>query len=358
MFVWNGINVDPYEVLEVSHDVTKTELNKKYKTLVKQYRTDGQAPSARREAGFRLINLSRDDILKEIGLREKLAQEKALKEDDYSTLDLEGLKNAIITKFANYITECEVAKVTCEINDVKTLKTVEGFFDQGIAVANNCIELTKNAKSRDEVLSIKGIFDTKKAKFDENFFASLEQVLTKTIVFIRETIEVQTVIRLIKSRDKGVSAQEWFSENQDAFITVIRFEEELMKQLDDILDEYKKDEYYSYMSDEIDETSYKIVVQINGRLAGVRVSYKMFEEAGFLEAFQTEIQAVVDKYHADVEKRKNKIKYLKFSRNISDETVKELEKFIHDGDSFDVIVDTIEMDGFSNLVNAQLKMQN
>ena len=224
MFMWNGINVDPYEVLEVSRDVTKAELNKRYKALVKTYQSDGKAPSARREAGFCLINLSRDDILQEIELREKQAQEKALKEDDYSTLDLEGLKKAITTKFANYITECEVAKVTCEIHNVKTLKTVEGFFDQGIAVANNCIELAKNATSRDEVLSIKGIFETKKAKFDENFFASLEQLLTKAIVFIRETIEVQTVIRLIKSRGKGVSAQEWFAENQDAFISVLRFE--------------------------------------------------------------------------------------------------------------------------------------
>ncbi len=352
MFVWNGINVDPYKVLEVPHDVTKAELGNKYKTLMKKYHTDGRTSTQRLENGMRLINQSRSEILKDIELREKDAKEQALKKKDYSALDLEGLKKTIIEQFSSYITECQVAKVTCELYQGETLKKIEEFFDQGIAAANNCITLANTFTTRDEVMRVKGLFDLKKQKFDEKFFDDLKQLLNKTIMFIRSAKEVQTLMMLIINRDKNVSAQEWFAENQDALISIVTFEEELVKKLDSVIEEYKDDEYYAYMSDDIEEKCYDIVVLVNSRLASGGVSYKIFEEDDFLEAFKIEIQGVVDKYHATMERRKNKIKYLKFAHDISDLTVEQLESLIHNGEEFDSMVDSIEMPVFNSHVNA------
>ena len=234
----------------------------------------------------------------------------------------------------------------------KTLKKVEEFFDQGIAAANNCITLANTFTTRDEVMRVKGLFDLKKQKFDEKFFEDLEQLLNKSIMVIRNAVEVQTLMRLIINREKGISAQDWFAENQDALISLVSFEEELRMKLDEVLDDYKEDEYYSYMSDEIEEKCYDVVMLVNERLAGGNISYKIFEEAEFVGAFRIEIQGVVDKYHAIMERRKNKIRYLKFARNISDEMVEQLECLIHDGEEFDSMVDSIEMPLFNSHVSA------
>ncbi len=357
MFIWNGINVDPYKVLEVAHDVTEEELKKKYRALARKFHTDGGNENQRQQDAIRLINLSRDQVLKDIQLRDKEAEERALKEEDYSSLDLEGLKKVIITKFSNYITECQVAKVTCEIHQVKILEKVKEFFDQGIAVANNCIALANLSTSREEVLKLLEIFDTKKGKFDENFFGNLEELLQKSLFFIYSSLEVQTVLRLIKERAKGISAQEWFRDNADAFITVVRFDEELVKSLDSVIEEFKSDELYPYMVDIIEKKSYQILVEVNDGLAISHRSYKIFEEEDFLGAFRLEIQKVIDEYHATIERRKNKIKYFKFANNMSDDMVKILDDAIYDETTFDSLVDTLEMKMFNNRVAASREVK-
>lgn len=358
MFVWNGINVDPYKIFEVSRDVTKEELGTKYKALARKYHTDNGTPTQRSENGIRLINQARSEILKEIELRDKQAKEKALKNDDYSSLELEGLKKTVIERFSSYITECQVAKVTCELYQGETLKKIEEFFDQGIAAANNCITLANTFTTREEVMRVKGLFDLKKQKFDEKFFGDLEQLLNKSIVLIRGSLEVQTLMRLIKNREIGISAQEWFAENQDALITLVTFEEDLVNKLDAILDEFKQYEYYEYISDEVDEKCSDAVVEVNARIAEVHQSYKIFEEGDFAGAFRIEIQRIVDKYNAIMERRKNKIKWLKFARNISDEMVEQLECLIHNDEEFDKMVDAIEMPVFNSHVNATQGVTN
>ena len=355
MFMWNGIIVDPYKVLEVSHDVTEAELKKRYRDLVKIYHTDGKVSTKRLEDGMRLINQSKAEIEKDISLRNKQVQEKALKEDDYSALDLEGLKKAVITKFTNYITEYQVVKVTCEMHQVKSLKKVEEFFDQGIAVANNCISLANLATSCEDVLRVKNVFDVKRRKFDDNFFADLDELLRKSIMFIYETREVQTVVRLIRNRGKGTSAQEWFTENNDALITIIRFEEELAERMDAVVEEFKEDELYPYVKDEIEKTSYRILVEVNEGLAVSHNTYKIFEDEDFVDAYRTEIKKIFEQRRAVVERRKNKIKYLKFALNISSDVEKILEETMYDVDdngnsAFDSLVDTLEMQIFNSRV--------
>lgn len=357
MFYWEGKNVDPYKLLEVPYDVTEEVLKQKFRALAKKYHTDNGDVSLRQQNAIRLICQAKEEVEKDIKLRKKEAQEKALKEEDYSSLDLEEMKKTIVKIFDTYITEYQVAKVTCEINKVKSLKKIEEFFDQGIAVANNCIALVNMAASREEVLRIKGIFDKKRKNFDENFFADLEGLLKKLLIFIYESQEVQAVLNLIMAGKKIATAQEWFTENSDALITVVRFDEELVEKMDGVLDEFKEDELYPHMSDEIDRVSYGIVVRVNEGLALSHTSYKVFEDADFIGAFRTEIQTVVDEYHTLIERRKNKIKYLKFSRNISDDMVKVLEDSIYDGDVFESLVNTLEMEIFNSHVAASKQVK-
>lgn len=353
MFYWEGRNVDPYRILEVPYDVTEDVLKRKFRTLLKQYHPDTETTgdvSIRQQKAIRLINQAYSEVDKEIKTRKKEAQEKALREDDYSSLDLDELKKAVIAKITNYITEYQVAKVTCEINQVKSLIKIKEFFDQGIAVANNCITLVNIASSREEVLNVKGIFDTKRRKFDENFFGDLDELLRKSIMFIYETREVQAVVQMIRTRSRKTSAQEWFTENSDALITIMRFEDELVEKLDAIIEEFRDDELFPYMEGAIEQKSYEILVQVNEGLKESHNTYRLFEEEDFAGAYRKEIQDLFEKRRAVIEKRRTKIKYLKFAGNISAEMVEILSEAIQDDDTFNSLVETLEMQIFNSRV--------
>lgn len=357
MLYWEGKNVDPYRILEVPYDVTETVLKQKYRALLKKYHPDNGETSERQQRAIRLINEANAAVEKDIKLRKKEAQEKALRDDDYSSLDLDGLKKAVIAKITNYITEYQVAKVTCEINQVRSLKKIEEFFDQGIAVAHNCIALANIASSREEVLSVKGVFDKKRRKFDENFFMDLDDLLKKYIMFIYESREVQAVVQMIRMRSRGVSAQEWFTENSDALITIVRFEDELVAKLDAIIEEFKDDELFPNMKEAIDQKSYEILVQVNEGLAESHNTYRIFEEEDFAGAYRKEIAKLFEERRKVIEKRKNKIKYLKFAGNISAEMVQILDDALHDDDTFDSLVNTLEMQIFNSRVASSKELR-
>lgn len=348
--MFNGKQVNPYRILEIGEDASEEEIKRKYRALSHQYHPDCVASTPHNETAIRLVSEAYAEVIANLRRKKKEAREQALKNDNYDNLDDETLKNVIIEKFTRYITDYQVAKVTCELYHLNLLDEVKELFSQAIAVANNCISLVRLAQSREEILQVNNIFKIKIKKFDENFYSDVGKLLVKELVFIYYAKEVQTIIGLL-SRPEKKSANEWFMDNYDALVSVVSYDNELTQKLDSTLASFMEDDAYQVLEKEIKEMNMRFVGQANDLLMSKSLSFHEFNE-DFIEAYHVELDRIFTRHHETMDRRQSKIRYLKFAFNIDDEMVERLNDAILDEEVFNQLVDSVEKERFESLITA------
>lgn len=346
---FDGKYVDPYRIIGVTQDVTEEELKKKYKELVKKHHPDERGDKdERHEQAIRVLNISYESILEDVKKRDK----------SYIDTDLDELKNETIEKINAYINSYQVAKTMCDLNqDLAIFGVLSELFASAIAGAKNCIFLVNVAKTPKEIVEVVNVLAKKDASLSKEFFDKIPKSMCKELVFVYHCSESQKVLKSIDERTSKTSAIEWFMENKDVFIALYKFDHDLITKLDDIGDIFNGDELFPLLEKEIKAVACKIAGTTSNYFLATHASYHFLEGKieSILESFRYPVQEMFDKYHDVIERRKQKIEYLKFAFNISKDVEDSLKEEIHNGDSFNELYDATANKLFSDKVE---KAQN
>lgn len=348
---FNGKKVDPYRLFGININSTEDELKKSYRAMAIKYHSDSVAKqSEKTEQAIRLLNQAYAEVSKDMKKRDEKRKKELASTPNFAEMDFPTRKKSLKIRIQNYINELELAKVTCHLNaDLSVCMEIAKLFDEAIIAARHCETLLGVATTDAEAYLAKSALEKKQSYFNTNFFDVLLPLFQSNLLFIFYSFEAQHVISTVITRALDVSATEWFMENQDALLTVLRDDKRIRQRLDDSLSEFRDDEYMEYLKDEINGLNEELINRINKVLKDTRQTYHFFTDDNsefqsqeFYDEHYNKIKGVIENYHKKIEHREGKIKYLKFALNIAPEIEEQLRSNMHNDEAFNQMVDTLE----------------
>lgn len=360
--VFNGKEVDPYAILKLKRGATKKEAKTAYRERAKEYHTDLHTDNIERyKTGMNLINEAYANVSKDIRERELEETKKRENLNDFTGLDLETMISVLRLQVNKYVERLEVAKMLCDLNgDLKFAQELSVIFETEIGVANRCLPLADSAyKENDEIglKRAKSAFDKKREFFNSDFFEKLMNLFRQHLLFIYYSKEARYVVSNISSCQQNTNGVEWFVNNQDSVLTVVRGDQSIRMRLDKMLEEFALDEFVEVLNGEVTDANNEVVRKVNETLLASSASFRAFEDDEFYDAHRETIKKIFDDYHAKIDRRRNKIKYFKFALNIGEDVEKDLEGNIHNDERFNSLANALEARVFNSYLRGSQELK-
>lgn len=177
------------------------------------------------------------------------------------------------------------------------------------------------------------------------------------LLFIYYSKEARYVVSNISSCQQNTDGVEWFVNNQDSVLTVVRGDQSIRMRLDKMLEEFALDEFVEVLNGEVTDANNEVVRKVNETLLASSASFRAFEDDEFYDAHRETIKKIFDDYHAKIDRRRNKIKYFKFALNIGEDVEKDLEGNIHNDERFNSLANALEARVFNSYLRGSQELK-